>query len=247
MITVKRFRALFVYEMIDIYNRKSMFIMSVILPVIFFLIFSSMMSGTKSEISYFTRDYMLSMTTFSLTSYAIFSFPIELINEKNKGWTRSLLRAPVTPLTYYSVKIMKIIILFMISILIVFIVGSVIKNVNMTAIEWIMSYLALLFGSVIFLTIGLLLSQLKDVQKVSTIGNILYLGLAMLGGLWFPVAIFPEWLKPIAKATPTYNLKNLATGIFSDNYPYESILILSLYGMIFVILSLWIRKNVEVM
>lgn len=91
MITVKRFRALFVFEMIDIYNRKSMFIMSVILPVIFFLIFSSMMSGTKSENSYFTRDYMLSMTTFSLTSYAIFSFPIELINEKNKGWTRSLL------------------------------------------------------------------------------------------------------------------------------------------------------------
>ncbi|MCO4097699.1 hypothetical protein KFX46_11915 [Macrococcus canis] len=81
---MKKFKALFRYEMIDIYNRKSMFIMSVALPVIFFLIFSSMMSGSETEISYYTRDYMLSMTTFSLTSYAIFSFPIELINEKNK-------------------------------------------------------------------------------------------------------------------------------------------------------------------
>jgi len=247
MIILKQFRALFVYEMIDIYNRKSMFVMSVILPIIFFLIFSSMMSGTKTEITYYTRDYMLSMTVFSLTSYAIFSFPIELINEKKQGWTRTLLRTPITPYKYYVVKVIKIIILFMISIFAVFIVGALIKDVNMTVFEWITSYIALLFGATIFLTMGLLLSQYKDVQKVSTIGNILYLSLAMLGGLWFPVAIFPEWLKPIAKATPTYNIKNLAVGVFSDNYPYESILILSLYGVIFVILSLWIRKNMEVM
>ncbi|QIH77493.1 ABC transporter permease [Macrococcoides canis] len=247
MMEMKKFKALFRYEMIDIYNRKSMFIMSVALPVIFFLIFSSMMSGSETEISYYTRDYMLSMTTFSLTSYAIFSFPIELINEKKQGWTRSLLRTPITPLTYYSVKVLKMIIMYMISILLVFIIGGTIKNVEMSVMEWIISYLALLFGAIIFLSIGLLLSQYKDAQKVSTIGNILYLGLAMLGGLWFPIAIFPEWLKPIAKATPTYNLKNLAAGVFNDNYPYESILILGIYGFIFVILSLWIRKKVDVM
>lgn len=136
--------------------------------------------------------------------------------------------------------------MFMISIVIVFLVGHFVKDVDMSAQEWIISFFGLLFGGIIFLTLGILLSQFKDVQKVSTLCNILYLGLAMLGGLWFPVVTFPKWLQPIAKLTPTYNFKNIAAGQFEENYPWHSIMVLLIYAAIFIIISVWMRRRSEV-
>lgn len=244
---MKQFKAMLKYEMIDMSQRKSVFIMSVLLPVVFFLVFATLMKTPKPEqMAFYIRDYMLSMTTFSLTSFAIFTFPVEMINDKNNGWSRSLFRTPLNPIIYYLCKVIKIVIMFMISIVIVFLVGHFVKDVNMSALEWIISFFGLLFGGTIFLTLGILLSQFKDAQKVSTLGNILYLGLAMLGGLWFPVVTFPEWLQPIAKLTPTYNFKNIAAGQFEESYPWESIGILLIYAVIFIMISVWMRRRSEV-
>ncbi|TDM40654.1 ABC transporter permease [Macrococcoides goetzii] len=244
---MRQFKAMLKYEMIDLSQRKSLFILSTLLPVIFFLVFSSMMKIPDKDIQqYFVRDYMLSMTTFSLTSFAIITFPLEMINDKQKGWSRALFRTPLNPLYYYLCKVIKILMMYMLSILIVFLVGHFVKGVNMSTIEWLVCYAGLLFGGIIFLTLGILLSQFKDAQKVSTFGNILYLGLAMLGGLWFPVMTFPDWLQPIAKLMPTYNFKNIAAGQFDKSYPFESIGILLIYAVIFIMVSIWLRKRSEV-
>jgi len=64
----------------------------------------------------------------------------------------------------------------------------------------------MLIGSITFLGMGLLLSLIKSEEKLSLLANILYLGLAMLGGLWWPTYLFPEWLQNISKLTPTYYL-----------------------------------------
>lgn len=244
---MKQFKAMLRYEMIDLSQRKSVFILSTLLPVIFFLVFSSVMKIPDKNIQeHFVRDYMLSMTTFSLTSFAIITFPLEMINDKEKGWSRALFRTPLNPSYYYICKVIKILMMYMLSILIVYLVGHFIKGVNMSLIEWLVCYFGLLFGGLIFLTFGILLSQFKDTQKVSTFGNVLYLGLAILGGLWIPVMTFPEWLQPIAKLTPTYNFKNIAAGQFEKSYPFESIGILLLYAVIFIMMSIWIRRRTEV-
>lgn len=244
---MKQFKAMLRYEMIDLSQRKSVFILSTLLPVIFFLVFSSVMKIPDKNIQeHFVRDYMLSMTTFSLTSFAIITFPLEMINDKEKGWSRALFRTPLNPSYYYICKVIKILMMYMLSILIVFLVGHFIKGVNMSLIEWLVCYFGLLFGGLIFLTFGILLSQFKDTQKVSTFGNVLYLGLAILGGLWIPVMTFPEWLQPIAKLTPIYNFKNIAAGQFEKSYPFESIGILLLYAVIFIMMSIWIRRRTEV-
>lgn len=244
---MRQFKALMKYEMIDVINRKSIFIMSILMPVIFFLIFSSLTKGgSVNETKFLTRDYLLSMTTFSLTSYAMFTFPLEMLNDKKEGWSKSLFRTPLSPLLYYACKVLKIMAMFMLSIVIVFTVGHFFRGVDMTAYQWVISGLCLLFGGMIYLTLGVLLSQFNDAQRMSTVSNILYLGLAMLGGLWFPVMVFPSWLKPVAYLTPTYSFKNLAAGLFQDHYPYQSIVILLIYGVLFTSAALWIRKKSEV-
>lgn len=244
---MKQFKALMKYEMIDVMNRKSMFLMSILMPVVFFLIFSSLTKGdSNAETNAMTRDYLLSMTTFSLTSYAMFTFPLEMLNDKKEGWSKTLFRTPLSPVLYYMCKVLKIMMMFALSIVIVFAVGHFFRGVDMTITQWIISGISLLFGGIIYLTFGVLLSQFNDAQRMSTVSNILYLGLAMLGGLWFPVILFPNWVKQIAYLTPTYNFKNLAAGLFQEHYPYQSIVILLVYGVLFTAAALWLRQRSEV-
>jgi ABC-2 type transport system permease protein len=45
------------------------------------------------------------------------------------------------------------------------------------------------------------------------------LGLAVLGGLWFPVALFPHWLRTVSAYTPTYRFAELGTSVASGHAP----------------------------
>ncbi|RQN28071.1 ABC transporter permease, partial [Paraburkholderia tropica] len=154
--------------------------------------------------------YMYSMTVFSLMNFCLLSFPLDLIEERNQGWYKRLMVTPLSSFQYYLVKISKTMCQFLIAIIIIFSVAHFYKDVHMTVFQWIFSALTLWIGVSLFLTLGLIIAQLNDIQKASSFANLLNITLAILGGLWFPVYTFPDWLQSISKHMPTYNLKLLA-------------------------------------
>ena len=75
--------------------------------------------------------------------------------------------------------------------------------------NWIGAALLLIVGSVAFVALGLALTLLPTSQLMSVVGNLLYFGLAVLGGLWMPVSLFPDWMQAIGKRLPSYQLMEL--------------------------------------
>ena len=75
--------------------------------------------------------------------------------------------------------------------------------------SWIGAAFLLIVGSVAFVALGLTLTLLPSSQLMSVVGNLLYLGLAVLGGLWMPISLFPDWMQAIGKCLPTYQLMEL--------------------------------------
>jgi len=198
---------------------------------------------TKARV---VKDMLISMTAFSSISFALFSLPISIKEDEKNNYLHILNNSPVKISEYYFARFIRLIITFIISIVAVFVVGHVIRGVNMTAREWIISAVLMLIGSITFLGMGLLLSLIKSEEKLSLLANILYLGLAMLGGLWWPTYLFPEWLQNISKVTPTYNLlefvnKYLKDGVFS----FTSFGVLLAYSFGFIILTLVIKRKTE--
>ncbi|WP_375379111.1 ABC transporter permease [Lactococcus cremoris] len=137
-----------------------------------------------------------------------------------------------------------LLIFFIISIILVFLVGFLVRGIHLTFIQWLMSGLLLLIGAIVFLSLGTILTNFKDEKTASVFSDILFLALAMLGGLWFPTSQFPEWLQMLSKLTPTYHFRELAVGYISNNeIPSKSILIMIIYAIIFISISLIISKN----
>lgn len=239
--------AYFKSELLLATRKKSYLVLSIILPLVFYLIFTAMLDLPKEYETKFFKEYMFSMATFSLSSFCIMTFPLEMIEDKNNGWAKNLFKTPLSPSYYYIGKVMKLMCMFCVSIIALFLTGAFYKGVEMSASDWIGSGLLLWIGSSMFLSLGVLLSQMKDIQKASTVGNVLYLGLAVAGGLWFPTDQFPDWLKQISYYTPTYNLRELSLSFTTgDGFHYESLLILIAYSIIFLSVALFIRKKTEV-
>ena len=97
----------------------------------------------------------------------------------------------------------------LVSILVVFSVGHFVRGVDMSLGNWIGAALLLIVGSIAFVALGLTLTLLPSSQLMSVVGNLLYFGLAVLGGLWMPVSLFPDWMQAIGKRLPSYQLMEL--------------------------------------
>ena len=68
---------------------------------------------------------------------------------------------------------------YLVSILVVFSVGYLVRGVDMPLGSWIGAAFLLIVGSIAFVALGLTLTLLPSSQLMSVVGNLLYLGLAV--------------------------------------------------------------------
>ena len=206
---MKRWIALNKIEFLLTKRQLVYYLLSVGMPTAFYLFFSGMYQDTPDGPVNFMRDYLISMTAFSMMSTAIFSFPVVLHTDKINNWQKTLRHTPVNMVEYYLSKITSMIVDYLVSILVVFSVGHLVRGVDMPLGSWIGAALLLIVGSVAFVALGLTLTLLPSSQLMSVVGNLLYFGLAVLGGLWMPVSLFPDWMQAIGKRLPSYQLMEL--------------------------------------
>lgn len=234
-------------ELKIIFRKKLTTFLSIILPVGFYLLFTSLLDLPEEAKQQFYKEYMYSMTVFSLMSFCLTQFPLDIIEERNTGWFKRLMVTPLSSKIYFITKVIKTMLLFLLSILLIFVVAHLYKNVNMSIQHWLLSGVSLWIGASLFLTLGLVIAQFNETQKASSIANIVNMVLAILGGLWFPVQTFPIWLQKISKITPTYHLKNLALELVKNQgLNITSLFTLIVYSIMFLIIAMWINQRKEV-
>lgn len=90
------------------------------------------------------------MTAFSLSSFCLMQFPIDLINEKTTGWYKNLMRTPLHSDQYYMAKVFKMMFQFILAILLIFIVAHFMRGVEMSTSDWLLSGLILWIGASTF-------------------------------------------------------------------------------------------------
>ena len=241
-------KSLLKIEWIKLKRSLGVFLLSVGIPVIFFLIFSSTVElGDPKLQKQFVQSYMLTMTAFSMSGFALFTFPMMLAEDRKNNWLGFIQHSPLPIWQYYVSKVFRVFLCFISSIVIVFAVGKYVRGVEMTIQEWVVSAILLLATSVVFLAIGLLLIQFQSEQTMSIVANLLYFVLAILGGSWMPITVFPEWIQTICRWMPSYHANHLVVTYAQEgNFLWKSLLIVGVYAIIFSGLALFINKKVEI-
>ena len=242
---MKNMASLMKVELILMKRQAAYYLLSIGLPSVFYLIFSGVMSSdTPTSV---LRLYLFSMTVFSIMSSAFFSIPSSLQSDKTNNWQKMIQHSPVSMVEYYISKLFSALLTFLLSIVVVFSVGHFVRGVSLPTMDWLIIALIILLGSLVFIAMGVLVSLLPSAQLMSVVGNIAYMALAVLGGLWFPLSMFPAWLRPIGKLMPSYQLMQVVSS-YLEHREFNAIaaLIVLVYTVGVSLVVLQLKKRIEV-
>lgn len=242
---MKNMTSLMKVELILMKRQAAYYLLSIGLPSVFYLIFSGVMSSdTPTSV---LRLYLFSMTVFSIMSSAFFSIPSSLQSDKTNNWQKMIQHSPVSMVEYYISKLFSALLTFLLSIVVVFSVGHFVRGVSLPTMDWLIIALIILFGSLVFISMGVLVSLLPSAQLMSVVGNIAYMALAVLGDLWFPLSMFPAWLRSIGKLMPSYQLMQVVSS-YLEHREFNAIaaLIVLVYTVGVSLVVLQLKKRIEV-
>ncbi|MFF4904033.1 ABC transporter permease [Streptomyces sp. NPDC001260] len=135
------------------------------------------------------------------------------------GWLRQLRVTPMTPRQVVVGRALTGSVTVLPAIVAVLAAGGLVNGVRLAAWQWGAIALLLWLGSLPFTLLGLGNGYRLTGQTTGVANMACNLGLAVLGGLWFPVTLFPGWLRAVSAYTPTYRFAQLGTAVADGRAP----------------------------
>lgn len=232
-------------EILRIFRNPYFVFWSLFMPILFYFLFTNVFNvGMGDE---WHAHFLMSVTCFSVMGSAIMTLGIRLVEERTKGWSMFMRLTPLSDGAYFFTKMVGQTMIHIFSIIIIFTVGSFINNVTLTISQWLLCGMWILLGSFPFLALGTLVGLMKKVDTASGVSNVIYMGLAILGGMWMPMEIMPKFIQSIAQWIPSFHFGSGAWEMVRGNAPsLVNISVLIGYLIVFVVLSIYIRRKQEV-
>ncbi|MFE7269495.1 ABC transporter permease [Streptomyces sp. NPDC057623] len=227
-------------------NRKFLFF-SVLYPsMLFLLIAGSADSTTKVDGTGLTLPtyMMVSMASFGALTAVLMGNSERIAKERESGWVRQLRLTTLPGRGYVLAKTASAAVVSLPSIVVIFVVAAVVKDVRLDAWQWLALTGAIWAGSLVFAALGVAIGYSATGDAVRPITMIVYFGLSMLGGLWMPTTTFPQWLQDIAAWVPTHAYAALGQAIEQSQAPHaKDLVVLAVSFALFTGGAAWLYRK----
>ncbi|MET7574870.1 ABC transporter permease [Streptomyces sp. NPDC005492] len=224
-------------------NRKFLFF-SVIYPSVIFLLVSNQTGNVEGTGLSVAKYVMVSMASFGALTAVLMGNSERIAKERENGWVRQLRLTPLPGRGYVLAKTASAAVVSLPSIVVVFAVAALVKDVRLDAWQWLALTGAIWAGSLVFAALGVAIGYLASGDAVRPITMIIYFGLSILGGLWFPSTTFPTWLQDIAKWLPTHAYAALGQAIEQSQSPHaKDVTLLVVYFALFAGGAAWLYRK----
>nr|WP_256695095.1 ABC transporter permease [Actinomyces oris] len=188
-------------------NRRSV-IFSIVLPVAFFLMFTTTdYSATPYGNGNIVANMMIGMALYGALMTTT-GAGAAVSTERASGWSRQLRLTPLKPIAYITAKAIVGMLISALAIGAVYACGPV-RHAQMPATAWISSALIIWLGSLVFVAFGLFVGYLLPSDNAMQVVGPLMALLAFLGGMFIPLTP-GSTMDRIGSFTPMYGLHNLA-------------------------------------
>ncbi|MEU9441382.1 ABC transporter permease [Streptomyces sp. NPDC048304] len=201
----------------------------VAMPVMMYLLFTNL---GENQGSWKTAS-MIGMAAYGAVGSAL-NTGGAVAEDRATGWLRQLRVTPMTPREVVTGRALTGVVTVLPSIVAVLAAGGLVNGVQLAASHWVAIALLLWLGSVPFTLLGLGNGYRLTGPATGVVNMVCNLGLAVLGGLWFPVSLFPGWLRAVSAYTPTHRFAQLGTAVSQGHAPGAgAIIVLTAWLLLF--------------
>lgn len=219
------------------YLRNPGFLLPIILfPNVFFVMFGIVLNHGNGEAG---RYMLASYSTFGVMAPGLFGFGVSLALERDSGLLILKRALPMPPGAYLLGKMLM-------AVLVALVVGALLLALALGVAHAPLapSQMAALLvvdalGVLPFCALGLLVGTLLKGQGAPGLLNMIYLPMAFLSGLWFPLQMMPALLRQLAPVWPSYHLNALALSAvgFDTGARWPHVLVLAGFTVAFLLLA----------
>ncbi|WP_030679673.1 ABC transporter permease [Streptomyces cellulosae] len=201
----------------------------VAMPVMMYLLFTNLGENDGS----WKAQAMVGMAAYGAVGSAL-NTGGGVAEDRATGWLRQL---RVTPMTSRQVVVGRALtgsVTVLPAIVAVLAAGGLLNGVRLDVWQWALVAVLLWLGSIPFTLLGLGNGYRLTAQTTGVTNMVCNLGLAVVGGLWFPVTLFPGWLRSLSVYTPTNRFAELGTSVTGGHAPAPgAILVLPVWLLVF--------------
>ncbi|NEB02627.1 ABC transporter permease [Streptomyces sp. SID13726] len=199
------------------------------MPVMMYLLFTNL-GGDESG---WKTGAMVGMAAYGAVGSAL-NTGGGVAEDRAIGWLRQLRVTPMPPRQVVLGRALTGSVTVLPAIVAVLAAGGLVNGVRLAVWQWAALAVLLWLGSVPFTLLGLGNGYRLTGQTTGVANMICNLGLAVLGGLWFPVTLFPDWLRTLSAYTPTNRFAQLGGSVATGHAPTAgAVLVLGVWLLLF--------------
>jgi len=193
-------------EVIKAARMPQFIIPTIVLPPAFYALFALGMGNGDVEMATHT---LATFGVFAVMGPALFGFGANVAGERESGQLELKRLSPMPAGAHIAAKLVATIVFSAIAFAIIYGL-ALFAGVDLSPTQWAILTSVHVIAVLPFALIGLGFGYRLGQKGAIAIANIVFLAMAVMGGLWMPVAVLPEVIQTIAWALPSYHLGELA-------------------------------------
>lgn len=198
------------YEFLRLLRARSFSVATIGFPLSFYLLFGVVLSSSRPGGPETARYLLATYSVFGLVGASLFGLCSTIANERAQGWLELKQASPMPPAAYLLSKLFTAIAFGLIIFFLLLFCGVTMGHVTFSAGEIARLIATVILGVFPFASMGILLACVVPPNAAIGFVNLIYLPMAFLSGLWFPINGLPHWIRVIAPLWPTWHLGQLA-------------------------------------
>ncbi|MGV8959899.1 MAG: ABC transporter permease [Stenotrophomonas sp.] len=222
------------------YLRSPSFLLPTLLfPAVFYTMFAVVLGARNSAEA--PRFLLATYATFGVMAPGLFGFGMSLALERDNGLLTLKRALPMPPAAYLLGKmVMAMLMAALIAVLLMTLATSL-GGVALSLPRMLWLGGVCMGGALPFCALGLLLGTLVKGHGAPALVNLLYLPMAFLSGLWFPLSMLPPLIGKLAPVWPSHHLNQLAQAAvgFDTGNPWPHVLWLAVFTVAVTALASW--------
>lgn len=180
---------------------------TLVLPLAFYALFGIVLARPGGgNAAYLMATYGV----FASLGPALFAFGAGIATERETGQLALKQVSPLPVPVYLGAKLLTCLGFTGLVVLALYALAAWGGGVTLPREAWVSLALVHLLAAVPMGLLGLVVGLSFGGSAAMGVTNLLFLALAVLGGLWVPVFLFPGWMQGLSQLTPSYHLAELA-------------------------------------
>ena len=222
------------------YLRSPGFVLPTLLfPATFYLMFAVVLNlGHGAD----GPRYLLgTYATFGVMAPGLFGFGVSLALERGNGLLTLKRALPMPPAAYLLGKMVMAMAMALVIVALLQVLAVLVAGVALSAPQLLRLSATGMVGALPFCALGLLVGTLVKGDAAPALVNLLYLPMALLSGLWFPLSMLPPLLRGLAPVWPSHHLNMLAQSAvgFDTGSAWPHVVWLAVFTAVVTALAAW--------